>query len=345
MSCYSPRCALVPPKGSPIFIGSDEPVGTVFHPEHGRCRVVYIPCGGCLGCRLDRRRDLTALQLLEASQHTENWFVTLTYEDWRTYELTGEVPYSLVKPHLSQFIENMRHYAAYRDEDFRFLACGEYGEKYNRPHYHLSIFGLSADCLRLPTDDLGVSDRRKWLANNGRIITCPAPLLDANGNQFWQSPTIGKYWPFGSHKIYRASPDTYQYVAGYVTKKLRGEAAKKLKNIGLFPEFLVQSRPSIGFNWFIRNFNSLSNIDNLHNKLIKDDIQLPGFSWRIPRIFDKWLERLDTFDAKMVLNRIKYLRTLDAPLVPDRDELARKKDLALCKAENEKINARRNKLK
>lgn len=345
MSCSNPRCCLVPPKGSPIFLGYDEPRGTIFHPEYGLCRVVYLPCGNCLQCRIERRQDLTALQLLEATMHKDVWFLTLTYDDWKTYELTGEVPYSLVRQHLSEFVGNMRHFCSYRGEEFRFFACGEYGDHTHRPHYHMTVFGVSADCLRLPTDDLGASDRYRRLSINSRFVSAPAPSSDFNGNPFWQSPVISKYWQFGHHMLYRANKDTMQYVAGYVTKKLTGDKAKDRRSLGLDDEFTMQSRPSIGYPWFIRNYGQLSKIDSIHQKLISDNIEIPSFSWRIPRIFDKWLLRIDQFDAVEVLNRIKFIRQLDAPLVPDREELLQKADFAKYKADKYKYTkAKRGKL-
>lgn len=40
-----------------------------------------IPCGHCIGCRLDYSRQWADRCLLEMKQHKESYFVTLTYDD------------------------------------------------------------------------------------------------------------------------------------------------------------------------------------------------------------------------------------------------------------------------
>ena len=42
---------------------------------------IYIPCGGCIGCRIDRSRQWALRCVHEASLHSTNSFITLTYND------------------------------------------------------------------------------------------------------------------------------------------------------------------------------------------------------------------------------------------------------------------------
>ena len=42
---------------------------------------VEIPCGHCIGCRLQKSRDWANRMMLEAQEHENNWFLTLTYND------------------------------------------------------------------------------------------------------------------------------------------------------------------------------------------------------------------------------------------------------------------------
>lgn len=68
-----------------------------------------VPCGRCVGCRLDYSREWADRCYLESLTKSPNWFITLTYDDLNlpvTEFLKGdEVIYtnSLVKEHLSGF--------------------------------------------------------------------------------------------------------------------------------------------------------------------------------------------------------------------------------------------------
>ncbi len=81
--------------------------------------------------------------LLEQSQHSESAFVTLTYEDEpRVYhqETDQWIP-TLAKSHLQKWIRSVRKKATQFGVPLRYFACGEYGEKKGRPHYHIITFG------------------------------------------------------------------------------------------------------------------------------------------------------------------------------------------------------------
>lgn len=110
------------------------------------------PCGQCLFCRINQRREWVARLLLEASCHSSNQFVTLTYEDSKlpTQLIPGRPtlksigvhpavalqPGTLSKADLQRFFKRLRKVAP-----FRYYAVGEYGEKAGRPHYHALMFG------------------------------------------------------------------------------------------------------------------------------------------------------------------------------------------------------------
>lgn len=319
MSCHSPHLVLVPLKGgSPIFVPNDVTVrGVVDYPKVGRCRVTYLPCGHCIACRRERRQDLTVLQSLEASLYDENWFLTLTYDDAKFS--SGVAPRSLDKQHLKDFVISMRKYCAYNGASFRFFACGEYGDEFERPHYHMSIFGLSSSLLGIADDDEVIQTRKRGLYDNGRIVRCENSRVDSNGNFFWQSPVISDRWRYGNHQIYRANRETFQYVAGYTVKKLSGDRAKAWLDSGRVLPYFAQSRPSIGFPWFERFGRTLAQTNG--EKLVNDSVSVGDITWRIPRIMMKWFERFDPVH----FDEIKYMRGLNLKEL-DPNEVKRKKD-------------------
>lgn len=332
MSCLNPRPAIIPQHGSPIFLTSDEDKQKFLHKYWGFSRVVYLPCGGCLNCRRERRQELTLLQCCEASLYEDNWFLTLTYEDERTFDETGIFPYSLDKSHLSDFCESMRKHCSYNNTPFRFFACGEYGDRFERPHYHLSLFGLPPEILGIKDDEETTRVRRDTLERYGRASRVSSSKVDNNGNFYWQSPVVSARWKFGDHKIYRANKETFQYVAGYVTKKLTGKAGRDWKATGRVLPFLAQSRPSIGRPWFDKFFQTLSLPDG--EKLVNDCLAIADVEWKCPRIFSRWLESIDPFEAKEINEKVKRLRIKEygEELRPDRIDLKRKSDFERYRA-------------
>lgn len=110
------------------------------------------PCGQCLFCRINERRQWVARLLLEAACHHSNQFVTLTYDERNlpTQVIPGRPeakaiarhpqislqPGTLSKSDLTRFFKRLRKVGS-----FRYYAVGEYGERAGRPHYHALLFG------------------------------------------------------------------------------------------------------------------------------------------------------------------------------------------------------------
>lgn len=69
MTCFHPI---------PAYRDGDGPIQ--FH-DTGKGRPIEIPCGQCIGCRLERSRQWAMRCVHEASLHDDNCFVTLTYND------------------------------------------------------------------------------------------------------------------------------------------------------------------------------------------------------------------------------------------------------------------------
>lgn len=96
---------------------------------------LQLPCGTCLGCRTTRTQHWALRCRLETADHHHNCVVTLTYDD-------EHVPLTLQKRDLQLWIKRLRQAARAR---IRYFACGEYGERHGRPHYHAILFGLPKD--------------------------------------------------------------------------------------------------------------------------------------------------------------------------------------------------------
>lgn len=145
--------------------------------------------------------------MLEAAQYEDNCFATLTYND-KHLPKDGNVS----KRELQLFMKKLRfHY----ENKIRFFAVGEYGERENRPHYHVMLFDF-------PTCMWGISRQRK---------TCCAVCS-----------FVANIWGKGHVLLGSVTPDSAAYVSNYVTKGWWLE-----KELDREPEFTLKSmRPGIG---------------------------------------------------------------------------------------------------
>lgn len=97
-------------------------------------RDVTVPCGRCVFCMATRRSDWSTRLYYESRQHFNSKFITLTYANPHLTFKQGNS--QLVKSDLQKFFKRLRK-AGY---SLRYFACGEYGSRTFRPHYHVLLF-------------------------------------------------------------------------------------------------------------------------------------------------------------------------------------------------------------
>lgn len=220
MTCYHPLAAWCLPKGNKKT-GKDIISFRLPMPATG-WQPINLPCGQCIGCRLDYSRSWAVRCMHEASMHEHNAFITLTYDDEHVkYScLTGEQ--TLYKKDLQDFLKRLRR--RIEPLQIRFYGCGEYGEHTYRPHYHVIIFGY------------GFPDKIPF-KYSGTYMTYISKLLE-------------ECWPHGFSLVADVSFDSCAYVARYVMKKLNGELGES-KYEGIQKEFVNMSRrPGIARDWY-----------------------------------------------------------------------------------------------
>ena len=127
MPCYHPWLAYQCLDGSVVSVERKGKGAVV--------RTLTLPCGQCVGCRLERSRQWAIRCMHEAQLHERNSFVTLTYK--------GDVPDEGLRYRDFQlFMKRLRKYAS--GQQIRFYMCGEYGDEKGRPHFHACLFGVVA---------------------------------------------------------------------------------------------------------------------------------------------------------------------------------------------------------
>lgn len=178
---------------------------------------VELPCGRCIGCRLEYSRKWATRLVHESMMHEENHYLTLTYSD-------EHLPpdYSLQLKDFQLFMKRLRKKYG---NNIRYFHCGEYGDDTQRPHYHAILFNL-------PVNDKIYHKK-----------------LD-NGHKLYVSPTLSHLWGLGHLYIGDVTFDSCAYVARYVTKKINGDLAEDHYN-GRKPEYCTMSRrPGIGRTFY-----------------------------------------------------------------------------------------------
>ena len=230
---------------------------------------VTVPCGQCIGCRLEKSRQWAMRCVHEAQLYEDNCFLTLTYRD-------EDLPHdgSLNHEHFAGFMKRLRKSLevdgkTLEQRKIRYYMCGEYGDQFSRPHYHACVFNWRPDDLVL------------WKVRDGvRLYT---------------SEFLEDKWELGFCTVGDVTFESAAYTARYVMKKLTGPAeadgAYKYVNVlngeeyDLRPEYNNMSRGSaIGSKWYER-YKAQTQFD--------DRVVMRGVPMQPPKAYDRIFELED----------------------------------------------------
>lgn len=240
MACYYPMDAIQYEDGTVKVLGSSGASNFDHFQDGHYLRHIQVPCGKCIGCRLEYSRQwaIRCMKELETTQGP-SWFLTLTYDNEHLPRKVFEedasgvrVEMPTLKPKdLQDFIKRLREKLRRRGhEDFRFFACGEYGDELKRPHYHMIAFNL-------PLDDLEF-------------------YKSIRGHEYYNSKFLDDCWLGQGFVV--ASDVNFEccaYVARYVMKKAKGpDGFSYASSNDLVEEFTRMSRrPGIGRYYYEKN--------------------------------------------------------------------------------------------
>lgn len=252
MACYKPIGAKQMKDGRIVFDAAER-MG----------RNIALPCGRCIGCRLEFSRQWALRCVHELKSHERACWFTLTYDK-------ENLPYggSLVKEDLQKFYRRLRKEVA--PVEIRYYSCGEYGDDKGRPHYHVCLFGFDFDDMQY---------RR----------------TENSGFDVFGSETLDKIWGKGRTELGDLTFETAAYTARYCTKKINGDSEKYVMNytrilldgtmVDVEKEFALMSRkPGIG----------AKHVEEYLREIYQDDSCIVrGYRSKPPRFYDKFLEETD----------------------------------------------------
>lgn len=185
---------------------------------------VEVPCGQCIGCRLERSRQWACRCIQEASMYDDNCFITLTFSE-ENFPDDG----SLHVEDFQKFLKRLRK-LIYPNK-VRYFHCGEYGSKLQRPHHHACLFGYD-----FPDKEL---------------------FSVRDGVRLYRSDILESLWPFGFCTIGDVTFESSAYVARYCVKKVNGSRRDEHYQ-GRHPEYVTMSRrPGIGHDWYKKYRNDM----------------------------------------------------------------------------------------
>ena len=98
-----------------------------------------VGCGRCVPCLRKKQIDWCFRLQKELNASSSACFLTLTYDDKNIP--VSEGGYSLDRRDFQLFMKRLRKHANQKQK-IKYYACGEYGDRTERPHYHAIVFNL-----------------------------------------------------------------------------------------------------------------------------------------------------------------------------------------------------------
>lgn len=246
--------------------------------------VVMAACGRCMSCCIAKQSSLEFLAEKELYKVYKSGlgasFVTLTYNPDSVPYVRADSPYmTLQLDDFQKFMKRLRFNVSKLGIPLKYVACGEYGDKLGRPHYHFALLGLS-DALA--------------------------------------SSVIKKSWSYGLYDVGALASGGLRYVIKYMTKsRLTPDIKAFYAANGIQPPFIVHSQ-KLGFDWIYshryqiveQKYTMLSNGKvRLYPKYVRDVVErLTGVDSR-PYVADYLAhinthgERLDDYFARVTYQK------------------------------------------
>ena len=265
MPCYHPLRAYQSSAGAPVSFSAKGRPGD---------RRLELPCGQCVGCRLEHARQWSVRCMHEAKLHEWNSFITFTYD---ASHLPADL--SLCHRHFQLFMKRLR-----KDHAVRYYMCGEYGELNSRPHYHAIVFGF------YPTD------RQYWSKSKA-------------GYDVYTSAYVDRLWSCGACYVGDVTQESAGYCARYVLKKVSSDGAVREIFDPSTGEIVTRAheysrmslKPGVGAD-FVKRFAG--------DVFPHDRVVVRGSEMRVPRYYDVLLDRISPL--YLAENKAKRLAKADA---------------------------------
>lgn len=258
--------------------------GTITHSPNGVhvLNDFFRPCKSCINCKLSDSQSLAIRMMHESKFHTQNSFLTLTYNSENLPQNN-----SLLYADVTKFIKKIRkslqktkyadwYYASYTTlkrrklsrklyskSKLKFFLVGEYGSDLSRPHYHIILFGFD---FSDPHPYKGVVNTRTLSSKTDERV-------------YYKSSFANLLWDKGFIDIGNVDTATCLYAAKYITKKLKTHEYSSLQ----LPEKSSMSKKiPLGIPWLEKYYSDVYP----HSFVVFDGKKFPP-----PRSYDDWIKK------------------------------------------------------
>lgn len=268
---------------------------------------LLVPCGKCAACRARKANEWIIRLNVEFKNSVSAYFVTLTYDDFNI-PYTNNGYETLKKTDLQEFINLLRQYCP-----FRYFSIGEYGDKGQRPHYHLLVFNFQP---------LVNPETNKILYHRDWQIVDKNTLM----NTVDVEAVIYKAWKKGIVQVQPLEGGAIRYLANYLidfsVQKVYDEEIDQEKQFAL-----MSRRPPIGYQYYTdkqaikyhraTDGEKLSPKNKFRLMLERATFQQDNGNYALPRLYKKKLytkieQKIigEMYQSKEIdqLKRIKNLR-------------------------------------
>ena len=194
---------------------------------------ILVPCGKCLACRINRRREWTVRLLNEEIYSSSSFFVTLTYDN-EHLPLDKNGNPCVCKRDVQLWLKRLRKKFG---SGIRYFLNSEYGEL-GRPHYHAIIFNLP------PT----------FAPDSHSIIR----FSDGHKSISFHSHSFQQIWGKGDVEYSEATKERCGYCAKYFVDRKEIDSS-------LVPNFSLISKGT--------KFNKLGGIGSRYAEAIKSKVR------------------------------------------------------------------------
>lgn len=164
------------------------------------------PCGTCSDCLEKKSTDWALRGFLHNSTNLEKLsvFMTFTYDD-------DHNPGIVCKP-VAQLLK--KRFGYHVGKGCKSILCGEYGELYGRPHYHMCVW-IEPGC----NFDYNIGN---------------------NDSDAWNDPD--ELWPYGKIDVRPLTPERIAYTCGYEMKAGKVKARDRRGPDGCYLPFTLYSQ-------------------------------------------------------------------------------------------------------
>lgn len=207
---------------------------------------IYVDCNKCESCQLKYIAQLGTRARHELLYHTKAMFITLTVNNSNLDKVFPNN--SLDHKEFQKFMKRLRIWLQRKEYKDRleelpkvsYIMCGEYGEKFGRPHYHAVIFGYEFDDL-------------KQHHVKGNAI-----------KNSYRSPKLEKLWTYGFSQISKVNYEKCTYLAKYVAKA-KAKSKEEYSYVDLSTgeikykkkEYIVYPKGGLGKQYFMDNHSAI----------------------------------------------------------------------------------------